>query len=81
MSTSTSSTQTEQLEWAARPLLQPAGLESEAAGLKEFLQRVEGDMHKELLRNARSHAFDGFQVNWEDHNHGVSRSKLKYWNY
>ncbi|CAH2316295.1 spectrin alpha chain, non-erythrocytic 1 isoform X1 [Pelobates cultripes] len=40
--------------------------------LGEFLQRVEGIMIKELKKNWRSHAFDGYEVNWEDQNQLVS---------
>lgn len=41
-------------------------------GLKDFLRRVEESVVRELVKNARSHAFDGFEVNWEDHNELVS---------
>ncbi|KAM8934548.1 cytoplasmic dynein 2 intermediate chain 2 [Pelodytes ibericus] len=41
-------------------------------GLAEFLQRVEGPMIKELKKNWSSHAFDGYEVNWEDQNKLVS---------
>uniref|UniRef100_H3DR71 Dynein 2 intermediate chain 2 n=1 Tax=Tetraodon nigroviridis TaxID=99883 RepID=H3DR71_TETNG len=41
-------------------------------GLKDFLGRVEGPLVRQLLRNSRSHAFDGFQVNWSDPSHLVS---------
>ncbi|XP_068104626.1 cytoplasmic dynein 2 intermediate chain 2 isoform X2 [Hyperolius riggenbachi] len=37
-----------------------------------FLKRVEGDMIKELKRNWRSHAFDGYKVSWEEPNAQVS---------
>uniref|UniRef100_A0A8C5WK27 Dynein 2 intermediate chain 2 n=1 Tax=Leptobrachium leishanense TaxID=445787 RepID=A0A8C5WK27_9ANUR len=40
--------------------------------LGEFLKRVEGIMIKELKKNWRSHAFDGYEVNWEDQNKLVS---------
>uniref|UniRef100_A0A7M4E1V5 Dynein 2 intermediate chain 2 n=1 Tax=Crocodylus porosus TaxID=8502 RepID=A0A7M4E1V5_CROPO len=42
------------------------------AGLLSFLQRVEEDVIKELNKNWRSHAFDGFEVNWTDQNETVS---------
>ncbi|KAJ8286461.1 hypothetical protein GJAV_G00039500 [Gymnothorax javanicus] len=42
-------------------------------GLAEFLQRVEAVVVKELAKNARSHAFDGFQVNWEERHETVVR--------
>lgn len=35
-------------------------------GLKNFLQQVEDTVIRQLVRNSRSHAFDGFQVNWND---------------
>lgn len=44
----------------------------ESPGLMEFLHRIEGMVVKELEKNAKSHAFDGFEVNWEDHNQTVS---------
>ncbi|NP_001089701.1 dynein 2 intermediate chain 2 L homeolog [Xenopus laevis] len=34
--------------------------------LGQFLKRVEGIMIKELKKNWKSHAFDGFEVNWEE---------------
>lgn len=47
---------------------------SEPPGLKDFLQRIEDVVIRELIRNARSHAFDGFHVNWEGHSSLVSRA-------
>eukprot|EP00062_Callorhinchus_milii_P014871 gi/632964513/ref/XP_007898433.1/ PREDICTED: WD repeat-containing protein 34 [Callorhinchus milii] len=41
-------------------------------GLARFLMRVEGLVIKELNKNVRSHAFDGFEVNWVDHPRKVS---------
>ncbi|XP_062268953.1 WD repeat-containing protein 34 isoform X1 [Platichthys flesus] len=67
VSRTSSSTQTE-----PEPLTQ---LDPEAAdppGLRDFLQRVEEEVVGELVSNARSHAFDGFQVNWDDHSQLVS---------
>lgn len=43
-------------------------------GLKEFLQRVEDEVVQQLIRNDRSHAFDGFHVNWEDRIDRVSNN-------
>lgn len=43
-------------------------------GLKEFLQRVEDDVVQQLVRNDKSHAFDGFHVNWEDRSDRVSKN-------
>ncbi|KAL0163076.1 hypothetical protein M9458_042472, partial [Cirrhinus mrigala] len=37
-------------------------------GLLDFLHRVEDVVIKELVKNSKSHAFDGFEVNWEDQN-------------
>ncbi|KAG8141799.1 putative WD repeat-containing protein [Naja naja] len=38
------------------------------AGLRAFLQRVEEPVIRELDKNWKSHAFDGFEVNWADPN-------------
>ncbi|KAG9335365.1 hypothetical protein JZ751_005287 [Albula glossodonta] len=46
---------------------------SDLPGLQEFLQRVEDTVVRELAKNARSHAFDGFQVNWEERDQTVRR--------
>ncbi|XP_028318162.1 cytoplasmic dynein 2 intermediate chain 2 [Gouania willdenowi] len=43
-----------------------------APGLKEFLQRVEDVVTRELVRNAQSHAFHGYQVKWEEPSQQVS---------
>ncbi|KAM4695821.1 cytoplasmic dynein 2 intermediate chain 2 [Rhinophrynus dorsalis] len=40
--------------------------------LGKFLQRVEGDMIRELKKNWKSHAFDDFEVNWEEQSQLVS---------
>ncbi|XP_068190095.1 cytoplasmic dynein 2 intermediate chain 2 isoform X2 [Antennarius striatus] len=69
-STSSSQTQTD-------PPDQTQGLQQnpdhlDPPGLKDFLQRVEEDVIRQLLRNTRSHAFHGFQANWEDHRNLVS---------
>lgn len=45
-------------------------------GLAEFLQRVEGDVIRELDKNWKSHAFDGFDVNWSEQNLTVSHSAI-----
>lgn len=52
-------------------LLQQSHEEPDPPGLKDFLQRVEGAVIRELVSNARSHAFDGFQVDWEDQSQPV----------
>ncbi|XP_069775105.1 cytoplasmic dynein 2 intermediate chain 2 isoform X2 [Narcine bancroftii] len=41
-------------------------------GLDRFLRQVEPMVIEELRKNAQSHAFDGFEVNWIDHLHTVS---------
>ncbi|KAM9518665.1 cytoplasmic dynein 2 intermediate chain 2 isoform 1-T1 [Salvelinus alpinus] len=47
-------------------------LRPESPGLRDFLHRVEDMVIKELASNAKSHAFDGFDVIWEDQNETVS---------
>ncbi|KAJ6654635.1 hypothetical protein lerEdw1_006788 [Lerista edwardsae] len=42
------------------------------AGLLSFLQSVEDSVIRELDKNWKSHAFDGFEVNWADQNETVS---------
>ena len=71
--TATSSTQTEQNDHMTEQLCQSRE-EPEPPGLLDFLRRVEDMVVRELAKNARSHAFDGFQANWEDHNLKVRRS-------
>eukprot|EP00064_Thunnus_orientalis_P005572 superscaffoldBa00000552_g5586 len=72
VSTTSSCTQTEPQDQATEQLLQQHHNDPEPPGLKDFLQRVEDAVIRELVRNARSHAFDWFQVNWEDHSQLVS---------
>ncbi|CAK6976691.1 WD repeat-containing protein 34 [Scomber scombrus] len=72
VSTTVSCTQTEPQDQATEQLLQQHLDQPEPPGLKDFLQRVEDAVIRELVRNARSHAFDWFQVNWEDHSQPVS---------
>lgn len=48
------------------------GARVDYAGLLSFLQRVEDAVIKELNKNWRSRAFDGFEVNWTDQNETVS---------
>uniref|UniRef100_A0A8C2BS99 WD repeat domain 34 n=1 Tax=Cyprinus carpio TaxID=7962 RepID=A0A8C2BS99_CYPCA len=45
---------------------------SDCPGWLDFLHRAEDIVIKELVKNSKSHAFDGFQVNWEDQNKSVS---------
>ena len=47
--------------------------EAEPPGLKDFLDRVEAMVIRELAKNAKSHAFDGYQVNWEEETQLVSQ--------
>ncbi|XP_051268288.1 WD repeat-containing protein 34 [Dicentrarchus labrax] len=72
VSTTISGTQTEPQYQVTEQLFQQNHEEPEPPGLKDFLQRVEDVVIRELVRNTRSHAFDGFQVNWEDHSNLVS---------
>lgn len=44
---------------------------SDFPGLLDFLRGVEDVVVKELVKNNKSHAFDGFEVNWEDQNETV----------
>lgn len=44
---------------------------SDFPGLVEFLRRVEDVVIRELVKNSKSHAFDGFEVNWEDQKESV----------
>ncbi|XP_054853480.1 cytoplasmic dynein 2 intermediate chain 2 isoform X2 [Eublepharis macularius] len=56
--------------------LQAVGLQTPAAvdyaGLLSFLQNVEEVVIRELNKNWKSHAFDGFEVNWMEQNETVS---------
>ncbi|XP_056586362.1 WD repeat-containing protein 34 [Triplophysa dalaica] len=45
---------------------------SDFPGLLDFLRGVEDLVILELVKNSKSHAFDGFEVNWEDQNKTVS---------
>ncbi|XP_022073658.2 WD repeat-containing protein 34 isoform X1 [Acanthochromis polyacanthus] len=46
--------------------------EPEPPGPRGFLQRVEDMVIRELVNNAKSHAFDGLLVNWENYSQQVS---------
>ncbi|XP_070707143.1 cytoplasmic dynein 2 intermediate chain 2 [Pempheris klunzingeri] len=72
VTTTSSWTQTEPQHQATEQIFQKSHDETEPPDLKDFLQRVEDMVNRQLDRNARSHAFDGFQVNWEDHSNLVS---------
>ncbi|KAL6469781.1 hypothetical protein MHYP_G00209000 [Metynnis hypsauchen] len=47
-------------------------LTSDPPGLEDFLRRVEDVVIRELVKNSKSHAFDGFEVNWADQHQTVS---------
>uniref|UniRef100_A0A3Q3VSG8 Uncharacterized protein n=1 Tax=Mola mola TaxID=94237 RepID=A0A3Q3VSG8_MOLML len=72
VSTTVSGTQTESKQQATAQLVPQNFHGPVLPGLEDFLQRVEDTVITQLVRNARSHAFDGFHVNWEDHSHLVS---------
>uniref|UniRef100_H0Z0T7 Dynein 2 intermediate chain 2 n=1 Tax=Taeniopygia guttata TaxID=59729 RepID=H0Z0T7_TAEGU len=61
--------QTEQSKDAVQDFQQE--VQVDYTGLLSFLQRVEGAVIKELNKNWKSHAFDGFEVNWTDQDETV----------
>ncbi|NXP26086.1 WDR34 protein, partial [Scytalopus superciliaris] len=61
--------QTEQGEGAPRDWQREPRVDY--TGLLAFLRRVEDTVIKELDKNWKSHAFDGFEVNWTDQNETV----------
>ncbi|NXU90521.1 WDR34 protein, partial [Xiphorhynchus elegans] len=61
--------QTEQGQGAPQDFQQEA--QGDYTGLLSFLQRVEDTVIKELNKNWKSHAFDGFEVNWTEQNETV----------
>ncbi|XP_020649114.3 cytoplasmic dynein 2 intermediate chain 2 [Pogona vitticeps] len=63
-------TDTDEEQAQARGLPSPATVDY--ASLRSFLQRVEEVVIRELDKNWKSHAFDGFEVNWTDQNETVS---------
>uniref|UniRef100_A0A3Q3DP51 Dynein 2 intermediate chain 2 n=1 Tax=Hippocampus comes TaxID=109280 RepID=A0A3Q3DP51_HIPCM len=67
-----SSTQTELQDHVTTQFLQDPHNMLHLPGLNDFLRQIEAPVIRELVRNAKSHAFDGFQVNWEEHNQMVS---------
>ncbi|XP_072344935.1 cytoplasmic dynein 2 intermediate chain 2 [Scyliorhinus torazame] len=67
------STQTEPPECRERPAVDGSAEPSiDSPRLLRFLRQVEPLVSKELTQNSRSHAFDGFEVNWVDQPHTVS---------
>ncbi|KAF2976047.1 hypothetical protein EK904_004996 [Melospiza melodia maxima] len=61
--------QTEQSKDAVQDFQQE--VQVDYIGLLSFLQRVEDAVIKELNKNWKSHAFDGFEVNWTDQDETV----------
>ncbi|NWW07910.1 WDR34 protein, partial [Oreocharis arfaki] len=61
--------QTEQSKDAVQDFQQE--VQVDYTGLLSFLQRVEDSVIKELNKNWKSHAFDGFEVNWTDYDETV----------
>ncbi|NXP89470.1 WDR34 protein, partial [Passerina amoena] len=61
--------QTEQSKDAVQDFQQQ--VQVDYTGLLSFLQRVEDVVIKELNKNWKSHAFDGFEVNWTDQDETV----------
>ncbi|NXP81825.1 WDR34 protein, partial [Ramphastos sulfuratus] len=61
--------QTDRREEAAQGFQQE--VQVDYTGLLSFLQRVEDAVVKELNKNWKSHAFDGFEVNWREQNKTV----------
>lgn len=62
--------QTDQSKDAGQDLQQEAQIDY--TSLLSFLQRVEDAVIKELNKNWKSRAFDGFEVSWTDQNETVS---------
>ncbi|NXP03031.1 WDR34 protein, partial [Thinocorus orbignyianus] len=63
------SVQTDQSKDAVQDFQQE--VQVDYTSLLSFLQRVEDAVIKELNKNWKSHAFDGFEVNWVDQNETV----------
>lgn len=61
-----SSTQTDPPVNLTDQLALHSDLSAEPPGLREFLGRVEDLVIQELVKNSKSHAFDGYEVNWND---------------
>ncbi|KAI1232094.1 WD repeat-containing protein 34, partial [Lamprotornis superbus] len=68
--------QTEQSKDAVQDFQQEVRVDY--TGLLSFLQRVEDAVIKELNKNWKSHAFDGFEVNWTDQDETVCLHTLSY---
>lgn len=70
-STTETCTQTEPWDQRTEEILYSPD-DPEPPGLLDFLLRVEQVLIRELTKNSRSHAFDGFQVNWSGESKQVS---------
>ncbi|KAG7321153.1 hypothetical protein KOW79_015568 [Hemibagrus wyckioides] len=66
------STQTDPSESLNDQLTLHLDLSAEPPGLRDFLHRVEDLVIQELVKNSKSHAFDGYEVNWTDQHETVS---------
>lgn len=73
VTTSIGSTQTESRDQGEHRLCNQNPDELDKPELKHFLNRVVETTIQELVKNTRSHAFDGFEVSWREHNELVSR--------
>lgn len=67
----TNSTQTDPSESPTDQLTLHLDLSDDPPGLRDFLQRVEDLVIQELVKNSKSHAFDGYEVNWTDQHETV----------
>lgn len=65
------STQTDPPESLTDQLTLCSDLSAEPPGLRDFLHRVEDLVIQELVKNSKSHAFDGYEVNWTDRHETV----------
>lgn len=65
------STQTDPPESLTDQLTLHSDLSAELPGLRDFLHRVEDLVIQELVKNSKSHAFDGYEVNWTDQHETV----------
>ncbi|XP_072310230.1 cytoplasmic dynein 2 intermediate chain 2 [Eucyclogobius newberryi] len=72
VNTSICSTQTESKDKDKQTLYELNPKELDKPELKHFLDRVVESIIRELVKNAKTHAFDGFKVSWEDHNELIS---------
>ncbi|KAM9450264.1 cytoplasmic dynein 2 intermediate chain 2 [Clarias gariepinus] len=66
------STQTDPPESLADQLTLSSDLTDDPPGLRDFLHRIEDMVIQELVKNSKSHAFDGYEVNWNDQLETVS---------